>query len=102
MINGRLLLEALREIERTSPQKLDEPIFATYGNDENGNADIIPIQALLNGNGQETNGIAIVMDDTTLELLKETLALTTPLADRLQPEEYERLMEITKQAQRDS
>lgn len=118
MVTGRTVLEALKEIERTSPQKLDEPLYATYGNDENGNADIIPIQALLNGNEESVNGIptdsdspVIVLDDEgnnnfqiicvnlpifTLELLEELLNITVFVSDRLMPEEYDRFKEISK------
>lgn len=112
MATGRDLLEALKEIEKTSPQRLDEPLLATYGNDENGNADIIPIQALLNGDDLSVNGIpngdcsisqVIVLNDegkeSVIDLMEEVIGMLEQCGvTYMMQEDYERFQEIKAKA----
>ena len=108
MATGRDLLEALKELEKTSPQKLDEPLFATYGNDENGNADIIPIQALLPAYDESVNLAesafcaelphVVVLDDegkeSVIDLLDEVIGMLEHEGRHMMQEDYERFQEI--------
>jgi|TARA_Y100000034_G_C6903283_1_gene418430 hypothetical protein len=110
MITGRQLLEALQKLDETSPERLDEQLFATFGNDDNGNADLIEVADLLAANDLSINGVdqigvldnaespVVVLneDETTSpkQLLDETLLMFGPFSDSLMPEEYERYVEI--------
>mgnify|MGYP003977880605 CR=1 FL=1 len=111
-VTGRKLLEALKRIDETSPQKLDEPLFATYGNDENGNADIIPIQALLPAYDDAVNGIpnadcsisqVVVLDDegkeSVIDLMEEVIGMLEQCGvTYMMQEDYERFQEIKAKA----
>lgn len=112
MITGRDVLEALLQIDRDNPEALDESLYATYGNDENGNADVIPVAAILPCCNPTINGVGeplasdgmdeqpvIVLDDenntSPLCLLEETLSIYEPLRDRLMQEDFERIKDIS-------
>lgn len=97
---GRQLLDALILLRHTVV--MDEPLYATFGNDENGNADLIPILNLLPANDSSINGTfldgketpVIVLDDegkeNSLDLLEEMLAMMEHTTDRMMKEDYDR------------
>ena len=101
-VTGRSLLEALKEIDETSPERLEEPLFATYDNDDQ---DVIIIKALLTRKdtidvSTKDSPIVLLEDDSqgsidllalldeTLNIIEQTCALT------MLHEDYTRCKEI--------
>lgn len=108
MITGRQLLEALQVIDRQTPTALDESLYATFGNDENGNADLIPVADLLQASDESINGVAetlmdgvppvVVLDDegkeSPLALLEEMLAMMEHTSDKMMQNDFERFQAV--------
>jgi len=61
MMTGRQLFDTLSEINATNPAALDGQLFATHGNDDNGNADLLEIEAVLPCDDLSINGIIDLM-----------------------------------------
>jgi hypothetical protein len=70
MITARQLLEFLQHYANSeAPSILDRPLFATYGNDENGNAEPLVIEKIAPAGNLDTNGLV----DIPFEPLEGTL-----------------------------
>lgn len=101
MATGRQLLEALQAIDQKAPALLDQPLYATQGNDENGNCDIISVENILSATSLEVNGCQDLLGDDAivallesdgkdpLAMLEELLSITERINDFLMPEDYE-------------
>ena len=69
----RELLKTLQHFDKEAPSLLDKEAYATFGNDENGNAELLPIENVVPAGNLDVNGCAGVLDVADLVLALEEL-----------------------------
>lgn len=64
-------LEMLLMYKNAYPELMDKPIVASFGNDENGNADVMMLETLTVSTDLECNGVQERIQDALVILLEE-------------------------------